>query len=1280
MSALLRNLFYASLVAGGVTLVLAAARGPLRRRVSARCRCWLWLVLALRLLLPWQPSLPGTAPLVQIPLPAAISAAAASPSGASAATASQSAPAQQSAATASQSAPTQQPAAESAASAPETAAAQPVFAADAQTPAAQSAPAAQQQSAPAPQTAGQPQTGTQTGKTGTGLRSAAAALLARLPRTAAFWLRIASYLWLTVAAALLASEFYGYFVSRRRLLRGAKENAPLKYKMHVACEALGVRREIPIYTCPGADSPMLVGLLRPVVLVPDGDCDGAVLAMALMHELAHYKRGDIAYKLLLQAVRCLHWFNPAIWLMADLAGQDAEFACDEAVVRGRDRSFRETYSQSILHVLRRSHARAACSARFGQGGAAWFKARIGQIFDFRKKRLGPAALALVLAVSIFAGSLVSCVSPASSLSGAANAAAPRLPRVTKLADTTILTCSNGVLVAYQNGTVNYLDVSGEVLCAAAGGARLPKESQYNELADSSFQPGNSENPGGYFVSLTADGSHTVLCGLRDSTGAEVLPARYSEVLLMGHDYIALPLDATNPDHLTLCDHSGKPVLTGFKNALLYQGVPGGNYFSIRADDGYYILNASLKPVLGPVPEPLQIWEDEKIPGNYIFKRTAVSDAGEIYGFYNESGKEIWPYGSVDTITELSDSKFFSDGRVSVVDGDKRGLIDQTGKVLFAPDGDWDAFLPYGMNFFAAVESKDGKWGYIDTSGKVVVPLVYDGAATDNMEGLVVQKKDAAGNTFSGLVNSINEEVLPCTQPGGLTPLTRYRFLLCSPGVSAILLDRSGAPLSAKYSNIERFADRETSYHFTRFRNHGPRVLRTLYRGYGMISIDGTELLKPEYDSVECYDSVCVAQKDGDAYLIRGWNYGEPIDPAALAAQQSVPVTPQKAAVLPDSETRFTAPDFLNKEQKQLFLTAAPKIDVLRCCGSSGTVIQANTAAQEIQSVVRAGSSCSYLLSDADWNDFAGTAEQFLTPHGLDQICGSDSANPRYTEIGGKLAGADADFSSMAVSVNRPDSYELLDQSGHSVTFSRTWYRALPREGESGEACAARASAGEYDLTCTARYTMVDTAAGWRIDSYADNILPLTGRLPKFTGAELARAKRQASLLTQQFADNCLTSRTLPTEARAPTAKERNAFLWELPLYHEDPLHPYAWIFRWEIDNGSLVAVADEKDVNHVMAQMFADGSWESDLLSQGKITQPLEIGYEPFLGCEPGGESFAVDPAEGVITVREFLIDTPAFEGVGRYGYYLFTYQLTTETDGSLSLQLHSLARDADQA
>lgn len=164
---------------------------------------------------------------------------------------------------------------------------------------------------------------------------------------------------------------------------------------------MGLRREVPICICPAADSPMVAGVFRPCLLLPDEKLNETELNLVLRHELTHVKRCDLLTKALQTAALCLHWFNPLVHVMNHAMNYACEASCDESVVRDADMDERQYYSETIIAVIRRqSRLRTALSTSF-YGGKKGMKNRILTIMDPRVRRLGALLLIPVLLLSVF---------------------------------------------------------------------------------------------------------------------------------------------------------------------------------------------------------------------------------------------------------------------------------------------------------------------------------------------------------------------------------------------------------------------------------------------------------------------------------------------------------------------------------------------------------------------------------------------------------------------------------------------------------------------------------------------------------------------------------------------------------------------------------------------------------------------------------------------------------------------------------------------------------------
>ena len=103
----------------------------------------------------------------------------------------------------------------------------------------------------------------------------------------------------------------------------------------------------------GTREPMLVGALRPKVLVPlDFEQRFTVdeRELVLAHERAHMRRGDAVVNALGAGWLCVFWFNPVMFSAMRLLRFDQDLACDATVLSEADRSLRGRYAGALLKV------------------------------------------------------------------------------------------------------------------------------------------------------------------------------------------------------------------------------------------------------------------------------------------------------------------------------------------------------------------------------------------------------------------------------------------------------------------------------------------------------------------------------------------------------------------------------------------------------------------------------------------------------------------------------------------------------------------------------------------------------------------------------------------------------------------------------------------------------------------------------------------------------------------------------------------------------------------
>ena len=197
-------------------------------------------------------------------------------------------------------------------------------------------------------------------------------------------------IWLAGSALSLAYHAWGHVAFLRYVKRwrvADAENPEIFAIFQQELTRLGICETVRLEYVRGIKSPTLTGLFNSAVLLPS-DCDNdniEDLQFILRHELTHYKRRDLWYKFALVIVRSLHWFNPAVHLMAKQVNKDIELNCDNLTVKDMTIECRIRYSEIILSIA--SGARNRIVSQFTTsffGGKNTLKQRFANILGVSK--------------------------------------------------------------------------------------------------------------------------------------------------------------------------------------------------------------------------------------------------------------------------------------------------------------------------------------------------------------------------------------------------------------------------------------------------------------------------------------------------------------------------------------------------------------------------------------------------------------------------------------------------------------------------------------------------------------------------------------------------------------------------------------------------------------------------------------------------------------------------------------------------------------------------------
>ena len=144
------------------------------------------------------------------------------------------------------------------------------------------------------------------------------------------WPTILMTVWLGVALGLFVSRLATFRRDRRAILAAGSE--------------VGRIGSIRVIRSAEVSSPVAFGIFDRVIAVPadfERLYDERERCLALDHELAHHRSGDLVANFIAFVLLCLQWFNPLAWVAHAAFRFDQEAACDARVLdkaRPRDRA------------------------------------------------------------------------------------------------------------------------------------------------------------------------------------------------------------------------------------------------------------------------------------------------------------------------------------------------------------------------------------------------------------------------------------------------------------------------------------------------------------------------------------------------------------------------------------------------------------------------------------------------------------------------------------------------------------------------------------------------------------------------------------------------------------------------------------------------------------------------------------------------------------------------------------------------------------------------------
>lgn len=175
----------------------------------------------------------------------------------------------------------------------------------------------------------------------------------------------------------------------KRIQTEGLQKADLSYRLFIQriASQIGIGKKVKLYISEIVTSPLTVGYLKPVILLPVAALNNLStqqMEAVLLHELSHIRRYDYLVNLMVSVIHTILYFNPFVRLFLKNIEAERENCCDELVLQfGYDRV---GYASALLLLEKASSRHQVLT--LAATGKKYLLTRIEKIIGMEKKNKG----------------------------------------------------------------------------------------------------------------------------------------------------------------------------------------------------------------------------------------------------------------------------------------------------------------------------------------------------------------------------------------------------------------------------------------------------------------------------------------------------------------------------------------------------------------------------------------------------------------------------------------------------------------------------------------------------------------------------------------------------------------------------------------------------------------------------------------------------------------------------------------------------------------------------
>ncbi|MEG0296404.1 MAG: M56 family metallopeptidase [Clostridium sp.] len=158
-------------------------------------------------------------------------------------------------------------------------------------------------------------------------------------------------IWILGVSIICCWNFYCYKRFIKSIKNSSYRDEELESAIYKCSKDLKIIKRITVRRSCINSSPMIIGVIKPIIIFPSNMDYSSKLEPVIIHELIHYRRKDSLFKMIQFGIMAINWFNPIVYIMNNVFEKWCEISCDEIVAENMSYAERKEYGETILNII-----------------------------------------------------------------------------------------------------------------------------------------------------------------------------------------------------------------------------------------------------------------------------------------------------------------------------------------------------------------------------------------------------------------------------------------------------------------------------------------------------------------------------------------------------------------------------------------------------------------------------------------------------------------------------------------------------------------------------------------------------------------------------------------------------------------------------------------------------------------------------------------------------------------------------------------------------------------